>query len=136
MEGSAWQIELHGALRGFVARAPGEVWAGHNGKFRGWPEWLLSLPGGSRRAHGTQAGVMGSGEALGLARRASSRAESPAGGGAGWVRAPGLPGGTGVRMGTAGGQGLACVSLWCCESQGGHWASSVAKQTRAPPLPC
>ena len=90
---------------------------------------------GSRRAHGMQAWVMGSGEALGLAGKASSRDESPAGG-AGWVRAPGLPGGTGVRMGTAGGQGLAGVSLWCCESQGGHWASSVAKQTRAPPPPC
>lgn len=35
-----------------------------------------------------------------------------------------------------GGQGLAGISLWCCESQGGHWASSVAKQTRAPPPPC
>lgn len=64
---------------------------------RGRPEWLLSLPGGSRGAHGLPAGVMGSGEALGLARRARGRGESPAGGGAGWVRALGLPGGRGCR---------------------------------------
>lgn len=56
----------------------------------------------------------------------------------GGVRAPGLPGG--MAWGAYGNRGVggkACgISLWCCESQGGHWASSVAKQTRAPPPPC
>lgn len=85
-------ICCQGSRRG-VGRAQWQV--------RGRPEWLLSLPGGSRGAHGLPAGVMGSGEALGLARRARGRGESPAGGGAGWVRALGLPGGKGVPMGTA-----------------------------------
>ena len=48
VECSAWQIEPHGVLRGFVSRAPGEVWAGHSE--------FLSLPGGSRGGHSTQAG--------------------------------------------------------------------------------
>lgn len=52
--------ELHGALRGFVAKAPGEVWAGHSGKFRGRPEWgFCRCQEGSRGAHGLLAGVMG-----------------------------------------------------------------------------
>ena len=80
-------------------------------------------------------GVMGSGEALGMAGEPAAevrvRQVVERGG-----KAPGLPGSTGARVGPAGGPGLAGISLWCCESQGGHWASSVAKQTRAPAPPC
>lgn len=35
VEGPAWQVELHGALRGFVAKAPGEVWGGAQWQVQG-----------------------------------------------------------------------------------------------------